>query len=472
MAKRKNDLEDILSDIKKTTQVGVLIKEDINEADKQEATRLKAETMALFQEKTKDTTVSPASNQLGEEKVALTKETGGTESVPGTNTAPNITVPSTDNVPSTNNVPSTKSVPGTVSVGTVSVPGTVCVGTKSVPGTVSVGTVSVPGTDSVLSTKSVPGTKNAPIPCDTLINKMSAAERYSVLNRITSLQIPAMSRCILVLLLNTMCSEMEILSITSLSKQLSLRKQTLIDSLSSLRNAALIGYQGIKAGTEISLTPFLHGTNTVPPIVSMYVSSKDYISSTTNKQTIHGTKSVPGSKTPQKTIEIRIRKERATKIIYTFAVKGFLNTGKHKNGMGQVNKLLIQHIWEATEKEKTFMVFVGLVLYAKDKAKESPFGYLKNILLTMNRDSIENQYLEEGKVICSDYDLLNENQLDEPSLKELKETLGRMGVSVPDTRERKEVKDLISLKWTQIKEVIEAILAKDFENYFSEFLAN
>jgi len=263
---------------------------------------------------------------------------------------------------------------------------------------------------------------------------------------------------------------MEILSITSLSKQLSLRKQTLIDSLSSLRNAALIGYQGIKAGTEISLTPFLHGTNTVPHIISMYVSSKDYISSTTNKQTIHGTKSVPGSKTPQKTIALGIRKERTAQIIYTLVIREFISANKSKNGMGQVNKLIIQQIWESTKEEKTFLDFVGLVLYAKNKAKDSPFGYLKNILLAMNRDSIENQYLEEGKILCSDFDLLNKSQLEEPSLADLRKISERMGKPAPNTLQRKEVQDHLSFIWLQIKPVIDAILAKDFDHYFSEFL--
>ncbi len=381
-----------------------------------------------------------------------TNNTSATENGPST-----ITVPGTNNVlPSNNegtqNVPDTNIVPGTNKVlpsskgDTKSVPSTEKSGTESVPSTEESSPKRVPSTDIVSDTDIVPGTKNDTFVGDALINKFSDIDRIRVAKQILALKVPHSARCLLLHLLISMNCTKQQISLNAFSREINVRKATLVDALRSLELEEIVRVQRQITGVVVDLGPFLGSTNIVPGSHSMYEGMfTDINKKETNKHTIGGTNSVPRFNSIR---EAAIR-GNVEDLLIALDLLGIIKVANKRVSM---SKKVMRAIYSSVESEKKMIEAIALAMETEKKAKSNPQAYWLKLLAEKDPEELDELQLHEAKDFMDLCKQFMGKSFESPSLEELKQLAAVLMKETGLFRDRRSIVDYLTLKSDDLKE--------------------
>lgn len=381
-----------------------------------------------------------------------TNNTPDTENGPST-----ITVPGTNNVLPLNNdgtqtVPDTNSVPGTNKVlssskgDTEIVPGTKKSVTEIVPGTEKRSTKSVPGTDIVSDTEIVPGTENDTFVGDALINQFSDIDRIRVAKRILALKVPHSARCLLLHLLVSMNCTKQQISLNAFSREINVRKATLVDALKSLELEEIVRVQRQITGVVVDLGPFLGSTNSVPSVHGMYDSmSNDINKEETNIHTVGGTNSVPRFNSIR---EAAIR-GNVEDLLIALDLLGIIKVANKRVSM---SKKIMRAIYSSVESEKKMLEAIALAMETEKKAKSNPQAYWLKLLDEKDPEELDELQLHEAKDFMDLCKQFMGKSFESPSLEQLKQLAVVLMKETGHFRDRRSVVDYLNLKSDDLKE--------------------
>ena len=375
-----------------------------------------------------------------------TKSVPSTKNAPGTNTVPLTNNVGTENVPDTNNVPSTNEVLPPSKGDTKSVPGTEKSVTENVPSTEKRSTKIVPGTFIVPGTKLVSGTEHDAFVGDALINKFSDIDRIRVAKRILALKVPHSARCLLLHLLVSMNCTKQQISLNAFSREIDVRKATLVDALKSLELEEIVRVQRQITGVVVDLGPFLGSTNTVPGSHSMYEGmSNNIVKKETNIHTLRGTKTVP---------RFNSIKEEALRgnIEDVLIVLDLLGIIKVANKRVSMSKKVMRAIYSCVESEKKMLEAIALAMETEKKAKSNPQAYWLKLLDEKDPEELDELQLHEAKDFMDLCKQFIAKSFESPSLEELKQFAAVLLKETGHFRDRRSIVDYLTLKSDDLKD--------------------
>ena len=381
-----------------------------------------------------------------------TNNTPDTENGPSTRTVPGTNKVLPSNNQSTQTVPDTNSVPGTNKVlpsskgGTESVPGTKKSVTEIVPSTEECSPQIVPGTDIVSDTDIVPGTQNDTFVGDALINQFSDIDRIRVAKRILALKVPHSARCLLLHLLVSMNCTKQQISLNAFSREINVRKATLVDALKSLELEEIVRVQRQITGVVVDLGPFLGSTNSVPGVHGMYDSmSNDINKEETNIHTVRGTNSVPRFNSIR---EAAIR-GNVEDLLIALDLLGIIKVANKRVSM---SKKVMRAIYSSVESEKKMLEAIALAMETEKKAKSNPQAYWLKLLDEKDPEELDELQLHEAKDFMDLCKQFMGKSFESPSLEQLKQLAAVLMKETGHFRDRRSVVDYLNLKSDDLKE--------------------
>ncbi|HBH13873.1 MAG TPA: hypothetical protein DDX29_12310, partial [Clostridiales bacterium] len=326
-----------------------------------------------------------------------------------------------------------------------SVPSTEKSVTESVPSTEKRSTKIVPGTDIVSDTESVPDTENDTFVGDALINKFSDIDRIRVAKRILALKVPHSARCLLLHLLISMNCTKQQVSLNAFSREINVRKATLVDALKSLELEEIVRVQRQITGVVVDLGPFLGSTNSVPGSHSMYEGmSSNIVKKETNIHTLRGTNSVPRFNS----IREEALRGNIEDVLIALDLLGIIKVANKRVSM---SKKVMRAIYSSVESEKKMLEAIALAMETEKKAKSNPQAYWLKLLAEKDPEELDELQLHEAKDFMDLCKQFMGKSFESPSLEELKQLAAVLMKETGHFRDRRSVVDYLTLKSDDLK---------------------
>jgi len=241
------------------------------------------------------------------------------------------------------------------------------------------------------------------------------------------------------------CTKQQI-SLNAFSREIDVRKATLVDALKSLELEEIVRVQRQITGVVVDLGPFLGSTNTVPGSHGMYEGmSNNIVKKETNIHTLRGTNTVP---------RFNSIKEEALRgnIEDVLIVLDLLGIIKVANKRVSMSKKVMRAIYSCVESEKKMLEAIALAIETEKKAKSNPQAYWLKLLDEKDPEELDELQLHEAEDFMDLCKQFMGRSFESPSLEELKQLAAVLMKETGHFRDRRSVVDYLTLKSEDLKE--------------------